>query len=129
VLDRDNFIYFNSSDVAQMGNMMSKWCRVFKLMKYDTVYTGCFSDSGHAHFHLYPFHFKTEKIDKGCALQWLASKEHLAGENMFKNLQKDKEALKKDEEKYKETVKKIDERIEMIKEIVKELLKYKMRVS
>ena len=122
---RDNFIDSTSSEVAEMGKMMSKWCRIFKLMKYDTVYTGCFSDSGHVHFHLYPFRFKDEKIYKGNALQWLASKEHLARENKFENLIKDKQSLKK----YEATDKEIAKRIEMIKEVVEELLKYKNQLS
>ena len=110
---RDNFIYCTSSEIAQMGKMMSKWCRIFQLMKYDTVYTGCFSDSGHVHFNLYPFHFDNEKIYKGSAIQWLAAKEHLAGENRYDTLQGE---LK-------------EKRIKEIEGIVKELLGYKNHIS
>ncbi len=110
---RDNFIDCNSSEIAQMGKMMNKWCKIFKKMKYDTVYTGCFSDSGQVHFNLYPFNFEDEKIYRGNAIQWLAEKERLAGKHRYDTLEGE---LK-------------EKRIKEIEVIVKELLENKNHIS
>jgi len=86
-----------SADITSMGNRIAAWCEVLRHMGYDTVYTGCYSDSGHVHFHLIPFHFKAEKGFEGRALQWLAEREKTSDEKLFSNLnQEQKESRVKE---------------------------------
>lgn len=62
-------------DLTLLGIMIAKWCRIFKSMGYDTVYSGCYSDNGHIHYHLYPIVFARDKKENGGAIQWLAQRE------------------------------------------------------
>jgi diadenosine tetraphosphate (Ap4A) HIT family hydrolase len=62
-------------DLKVLAEMTAKWCSILKIMKYDTIYSGCYSDEGHVHYHLIPFIFKNDKGFEGSAMQWLGCKE------------------------------------------------------
>lgn len=65
----------NSWDLQVLAKMTAKWCSILKTMKYDTIYSGCYSDEGHVHYHLIPFRFEKDKGFPGSAMQWLGCKE------------------------------------------------------
>jgi diadenosine tetraphosphate (Ap4A) HIT family hydrolase len=106
---KKNLIECTKIEITQMGEMIAKWCGIFKRMKYDTVYSGCFSDSGHVHTHLYPFNFEIDKIYKGNAISWLSCKERTISEVKFEKLSHDDQV----------------KRIELIRKIVKTLVEHR----
>jgi diadenosine tetraphosphate (Ap4A) HIT family hydrolase len=65
----------NANDLQALAIMTAKWCSILKTMHYDTIYSGCYSDEGHMHYHLIPFSFEKDKGFKSHALQWLGCKE------------------------------------------------------
>ncbi len=73
----------SAEELAYLGSTISHWCAILKKMKYDTVYTGCYSDEGHTHFHLIPLNHAKDKGVSGSAMQWLAEKEKLSDRNQF----------------------------------------------
>jgi diadenosine tetraphosphate (Ap4A) HIT family hydrolase len=73
----------SDEELAYLGSTISYWCTILKKMKYDTVYTGCYSDGGHMHFHLIPLIHARDKVLSGSAMQWLAEKEKRSDLNQF----------------------------------------------
>jgi diadenosine tetraphosphate (Ap4A) HIT family hydrolase len=80
------FIDLSSSDITVLGKPIAKWCGALKAMGYDTVYSGCYSDEGHVHFHLIPLRHNEDKGEKGKALQWLACKERQSDARPFSSI-------------------------------------------
>ncbi len=73
----------SAEELAYLGSTISYWCAILKKMKYDTVYTGCYSDEGHMYFHLIPLIHAKDKGLSGSAMQWLAEKEKRSDLNQF----------------------------------------------
>jgi diadenosine tetraphosphate (Ap4A) HIT family hydrolase len=83
---KNSLIECSASDLAALGSTIVKCCQTLKRMGYDTVYTGCYSDSGHAHFHLIPFKHSIDKGYPGKAMKWLAEKEEKSNSKRFDSL-------------------------------------------
>jgi len=73
----------SDAELAYLGSTISYWCTILNKMNYDTVYTGCYSDEGHVHFHLVPLIHAKDKGLSGSAMQWLAEKEKRSDFNQF----------------------------------------------
>lgn len=76
----------SADDLTSLAVTISSWCDVLKGCHYDTVYTGCYSDEGHVHFHLVPLNHASDKGYSGKAMQWLAQKEKESDKRTFKSL-------------------------------------------
>jgi diadenosine tetraphosphate (Ap4A) HIT family hydrolase len=78
----------NSDDLTRIGKTIDRFCLKLKELPYgyDTVYSGCFSDEGHVHFHLFPLNIDRDKGYKGCAISWLAEKECRSECNSFEKM-------------------------------------------
>lgn len=83
---KKGLIECSASDLAELGHTISKCSQILKQMGYDTVYTGCYSDEGHVHFHLIPLNHSKDKGYSGKAMQWLAEKEKMSNSNSFESL-------------------------------------------
>ena len=71
-------------DLIHLGRTIAGWCRILKEhLGYNTVYSGCYSDAGHVHFHLLPLKRPEDKPRDGNAMQWLAEKESASDRNKF----------------------------------------------
>lgn len=75
-----------AEELKYLGATISRWCAALKRYGYDSVYTGCYSDAGHVHFHLIPFNHARDKGYKGEAMQWLAKKECISDSRPFDGL-------------------------------------------
>jgi diadenosine tetraphosphate (Ap4A) HIT family hydrolase len=75
-------------DLAHIGNTIYKCCSKLKKLpyRYDTVYSGCFSDAGHVHYHLFPLNIDRDKGYKGSAISWLSEKECRSECNSFEKM-------------------------------------------
>jgi diadenosine tetraphosphate (Ap4A) HIT family hydrolase len=73
----------SNEELAYLSSTIAYWCAILKKMNYDTVYTGCYSDEGHVHFHLIPLIHAKDKGSSGSAMQWLAEKEKQSDLNQF----------------------------------------------
>ena len=73
-------------DLKAMATPMAKWCSILKSMGYDTVYSGCYSDEKHVHYHLIPFKFVDAKGFKGSAMQWLGCRELFSDQRSWDRL-------------------------------------------
>ena len=78
----------NSDDLTHIGKTIYKFCSKLKELPYgyDTVYSGCFSDEGHLHYHLFPLNIESDKGYKGCAISWLSEKECRSECNSFEKM-------------------------------------------
>ena len=76
----------NADDLKAMAEPIHKWCLVFRRMGYDTVYSGCYSDAGHVHYHLIPFKFVDAKGFRGSAMQWLGCREMFSDQRSWDRL-------------------------------------------
>ena len=78
----------NSDDLAHIGKTIYRFCSKVKKLpyRYDTVYSGCFSDAGHVHYHLFPLNIDRDKGYKGCAISWLSEKEYRSECNSFEKM-------------------------------------------
>jgi diadenosine tetraphosphate (Ap4A) HIT family hydrolase len=78
----------NSDDLTDIGKTIYKFCSKLKELPYgyDTVYSGCFSDAGHVHYHLFPLNIDRDKGYKGCAISWLSEKECRSECNSFEKM-------------------------------------------
>jgi diadenosine tetraphosphate (Ap4A) HIT family hydrolase len=83
---KDGLIHCTADDLKHLGAMISRWCNILEQCGYDRVYTGCYSDEGHAHFHLIPFQWARDKGYNGRAMQWLGEKEWRSDNRSFDGL-------------------------------------------
>ena len=68
----------SSDDLKHIGHTISKFCSKLEKLpdyEYDTIYSGCFSDEHHVHYHLFPLNLERDKGYKGFAISWLSEKE------------------------------------------------------
>jgi diadenosine tetraphosphate (Ap4A) HIT family hydrolase len=95
---KKGLIECNAADLRKIGKTMAILCSKLKKLNsnYDTIYTGCFSDEGHVHYHLFPLNHKNDKGYSGCAITWLSEKEAKSTCKSFKNMSRKekKERLK-----------------------------------
>jgi len=75
-----------NADLKAMAEPIAKWCSILKRMGYDTVYSGCYSDEQHVHYHLIPFKFVDAKGFKGSAMHWLGCKEMFSDQRSWNTL-------------------------------------------
>lgn len=80
---KQGLIECTADDLRRLATTISRWCDVLKRYPYDTVYTACYSDEGHVHFHLIPLNHARDKGYSGKAMQWLAEKERLSDAKPF----------------------------------------------
>jgi diadenosine tetraphosphate (Ap4A) HIT family hydrolase len=85
---RKGLMQCESDDLTHIGKTIYKFCSKLKELpyRYNTVYSGCFSDEGHVHYHLFPLNIKRDKGYKGCAISWLSEKECRSECNSFKKM-------------------------------------------
>ncbi len=85
---RVGLIECNSDDLTHIGKTIYRFCSKLKELPYgyDTIYSGCFSDAGHVHYHLFPLNIDRDKGYKGCALSWLSEKECRSESNSFEKM-------------------------------------------
>ena len=66
---------FPSGPLTILSNKQAGYICAVLFYVYDTIYSGCFSDEHHVHYHLFPLDFKNDKGYKGWAINWLSVKE------------------------------------------------------
>jgi diadenosine tetraphosphate (Ap4A) HIT family hydrolase len=78
----------DSTDLINIGKTTVACCEKLKRLPYgyDTIYSGCFSDAGHVHFHLFPLNIDRDKGERGRAINWLSKKEFYSEQNSFEGL-------------------------------------------
>ena len=85
---RAGLIECTSDDLTHIGKTIYRFCSKLKELPYgyDAVYSGCFSDAGHVHYHLFPLNIDRDKGYKGCAIGWLSEKECRSECNSFEKM-------------------------------------------
>ena len=91
---KQGLIMCSVEDQIAMAKTCARWCEVLKGMEYDTVYSGCYSDEGHAHYHLIPFMFGEAKGFSGSAMQWLGYREMFSDKHAWQHLSGDRRSAR-----------------------------------
>ena len=80
---KESLIDCSAEDLAHIGKTLASACKAFKCMGYSRVYSGCYSDEGHVHYHLIPFIMGIDKGYSGRGMHWLAEKERVSDSHPF----------------------------------------------